>query len=148
MRELGPFDPAIHLYAEDLDLGLRADAAGVGSYFAPADATIVHAGKASTAQVFDDLGRAQAARNGRAVLRRRYEGRRERLAWAAEVTSLRLRVAVEAPGRSRAGWDQTVLAGLLGARPARSLPPFVAGGRRIPEPAEQVELPIEDPSKR
>ena len=148
LTELGPFDPAIHLYAEDLDLGLRAAAAGVGSCFAPSEATIVHAGKASTAQVFDDLGRAQAARNGRAVLRRRYGARREQLAWAAEVVGLRLRVAVKGlVGRERT-WEQTVLAGLLGARPAPSLPPLTAAGARTPAPVEQLELPVEGPPER
>ena len=128
LSELGPFDPAIHLYAEDLDLGLRADAAGVGSYFAPAEATIVHAGKASTAQAFDDLGRAQAARNGRAVLRRRYGARRERLAWAAEVAGLRLRVAVKGlVGRERGvGADRPRRPP---RRPARPVATAVRGGR-------------------
>lgn len=147
-RELGPFDPAIHLYAEDLDLGLRASAAGVASYFAPAEATVFHEGKASTVQAFDDLGRAQAARNGRAVLRRRYGARRERLAWAAEVASLRLRVAVKGLlGRERR-WEQTVLAGLLAARQVPSLPPMAGARARLPEPIAEVELPIAGPPYR
>jgi N-acetylglucosaminyl-diphospho-decaprenol L-rhamnosyltransferase len=36
LRELGPFDPAVRLFAEDMELGLRARAAGI--------ATVVHPG--------------------------------------------------------------------------------------------------------
>ena len=35
LRRLGPFDPGIHLFAEDMDLGLRARAAGVGTVLHP-----------------------------------------------------------------------------------------------------------------
>ncbi|MGH2961491.1 MAG: glycosyltransferase, partial [Solirubrobacterales bacterium] len=35
LRSLGPFDPAIHMYAEDMDLGLRAARSGVDSWFCP-----------------------------------------------------------------------------------------------------------------
>ena len=72
LRSLGPFDPAIHLYAEDLDLGLRASAAGVESVYAPELCTLRHYGKGSTSQRFDDLGRGPSAANGRAVLLRSF----------------------------------------------------------------------------
>jgi N-acetylglucosaminyl-diphospho-decaprenol L-rhamnosyltransferase len=35
LRELGPFDPAIHLFAEDMELGLRARKAGVATVLHP-----------------------------------------------------------------------------------------------------------------
>ena len=35
LRGLGPFDPALRMYGEDVDLGLRAAAAGVASWFDP-----------------------------------------------------------------------------------------------------------------
>jgi N-acetylglucosaminyl-diphospho-decaprenol L-rhamnosyltransferase len=35
LRELGPFDPAIHLFAEDMELGLRARKAGVPTVLHP-----------------------------------------------------------------------------------------------------------------
>ncbi len=54
---LGPFDPAIHLYSEDLDLGLRASGAGVPSYVVPDVARVVHSGDASSSQAFADAGR-------------------------------------------------------------------------------------------
>lgn len=48
LRELGPFDPAVFLYAEDMDLCLRAREAGAAVIFRP-DVTVVHAGGHSTA---------------------------------------------------------------------------------------------------
>jgi N-acetylglucosaminyl-diphospho-decaprenol L-rhamnosyltransferase len=35
LRELGPFDPAVHLFAEDMELGLRARAAGIPTVLHP-----------------------------------------------------------------------------------------------------------------
>jgi N-acetylglucosaminyl-diphospho-decaprenol L-rhamnosyltransferase len=35
LRELGPFDPAVHLFAEDLELCLRARAAGIPTVLHP-----------------------------------------------------------------------------------------------------------------
>ena len=35
LRELGPFDPAIHLFAEDMELGLRARALGIPTILHP-----------------------------------------------------------------------------------------------------------------
>jgi N-acetylglucosaminyl-diphospho-decaprenol L-rhamnosyltransferase len=35
LRELGPFDPSVHLLAEDMELGLRARAAGVPTVLHP-----------------------------------------------------------------------------------------------------------------
>lgn len=70
LRELGPFDPRIHLYSEDLDLGFRAKAAGVPVVFAPDSGRIVHSGDASSSQVSPDAGVGASVVNGYAVLRR------------------------------------------------------------------------------
>ena len=35
LRELGPFDPAVHLFAEDMELGLRARARGIPTVLHP-----------------------------------------------------------------------------------------------------------------
>jgi len=51
LRRLGPFDERIFLYGEDLDLGLRADAAGVQTWFWPS-ARVIHAGAHSSARAF------------------------------------------------------------------------------------------------
>ncbi len=47
LRELGPFDPAVHLFAEDMELGLRARAAGIPTVLHPT-LRVMHAGGHST----------------------------------------------------------------------------------------------------
>ena len=47
LRRLGPFDPAVHLFAEDMDLCLRARAAGLPTVLHPG-LRIVHAGGHAT----------------------------------------------------------------------------------------------------
>jgi N-acetylglucosaminyl-diphospho-decaprenol L-rhamnosyltransferase len=47
LRRLGPFDPAIHLFAEDMDLCLRARAAGIATVLHP-ELRMRHAGGHST----------------------------------------------------------------------------------------------------
>ena len=42
LRELGPFDPAVHLLAEDMELGLRARARGVPTVLHPHAARAPH----------------------------------------------------------------------------------------------------------
>lgn len=79
LANLGPFDDEIHLYCEDLDLGLRACEQGIRSLFAPDVARIVHLGDRSAAKRFADRGIAEAARNRRLVVRTRLGARRERL---------------------------------------------------------------------
>ena len=48
LRELGPFDPGVFLYGEDMDLCLRARELGASVVFRP-DVTVIHAGGHSTA---------------------------------------------------------------------------------------------------
>ncbi|MGH2951804.1 MAG: glycosyltransferase, partial [Solirubrobacterales bacterium] len=48
LARLGPFDPGLALYGEDVDLGLRAAAAGIPVWFDPTVARIVHHGQASS----------------------------------------------------------------------------------------------------
>lgn len=100
---LGPFDPEIHLYSEDLDLGVRAQRRGVACWFRPDLATIIHHGDASTSLRFEDLGWGAAARNQRAVLRRAFGPRAELRAWQAERLRLRLNVTM----RELLGRDST-----------------------------------------
>jgi N-acetylglucosaminyl-diphospho-decaprenol L-rhamnosyltransferase len=47
LRELGPFDPAVHLFAEDMELGLRARAQGIRTVLHP-QLRIRHAGGHAT----------------------------------------------------------------------------------------------------
>jgi N-acetylglucosaminyl-diphospho-decaprenol L-rhamnosyltransferase len=92
LTALGPFDPAIHLYAEDLDLCLRAGKAGIGSYFAPRSCRVVHHGYRSVSQLHQDQGAVLRARNQRAVIRRVHGERAERHAWRAYRLNLALRL--------------------------------------------------------
>ncbi|WP_028066340.1 glycosyltransferase family 2 protein [Solirubrobacter soli] len=46
LRHLGPFDPSIHLFAEDMDLCLRARAQGIKTIFHP-DIELTHTGRHS-----------------------------------------------------------------------------------------------------
>jgi GT2 family glycosyltransferase len=62
---LGPFDERIHLFSEDLDLGLRARRAGVPSFFVPDVARVVHLGDRSASQAFADAGATESVRNRR-----------------------------------------------------------------------------------
>jgi N-acetylglucosaminyl-diphospho-decaprenol L-rhamnosyltransferase len=74
LRRLGPFDPAVHLFAEDLELGLRARAAGIPSVVHPG-LRVRHAGGHATmrgGEPFDAIARrrreAIAATLGRRAL--------------------------------------------------------------------------------
>jgi GT2 family glycosyltransferase len=103
LRRLGPFDPALHMFGEDVDLGLRAAAAGVGSWFDPVACRILHHGQGSSTLVYGSREgwRPTGTLNWRAALRRAYGPRRERLGWLALRFNLRLRLlAKTALGRA------------------------------------------------
>ena len=51
LRSLGPFDPTVHLYAEDLDLCLRAADSGVETWYRP-DSRVIHREAHSTRHAF------------------------------------------------------------------------------------------------
>lgn len=129
---LGPFDPAIHMYGEDLDLGVRASESSVPVIFEPGLCTVTHFGKASSSRVYDDLGRVEAARNGRAVLRRAYGARRETMVWHAERASLAIRMRIKRLAKRDIRWELLVANGL---RQARSVPPLSA------LPGDDIQLP-------
>jgi N-acetylglucosaminyl-diphospho-decaprenol L-rhamnosyltransferase len=132
LLELGPFDPAIHLYAEDMDLGLRAGAAGVPSFFCPGICRLVHHGRGSTSRRWPQGPAREMELNRRAVLRRAYGPRRERSAWLAHRLNLRLRVtAKRALGRD-AGWEAALLSAARQARAVRSLPEMTDPDPRVP----------------
>ena len=69
LRALGPFDPAAFLFFEDLELGLRARAAGVPTILHPG-LRLVHAGQHSTGPALGAAHELQARRR-REVVRRR-----------------------------------------------------------------------------
>ena len=122
LLSLGPFDPAIHLYGEDMDLGLRAARAGVPSLFCPEVARVIHRGQGSTSQLLPDGPWELIARNRRAVLRREFGSRRERAAQGAHLFNLALReTAKRALGRD-VSRDRAALRAAVRA-PAQSLDP-------------------------
>lgn len=70
LRRLGPFADDIFLYGEDLDLGLRANDAGVETWFSP-DARVVHHRAHSSERAFGGEAFDLLARQRREVVRRR-----------------------------------------------------------------------------
>ena len=81
---LGPFDPAIQLYAEDMDLGLRAARAGIPSCFCPTLARDPSRRRLDPL-AFPAGGSRMAAGNRRAVVRRVYGPRpSKRAGWHSE----------------------------------------------------------------
>jgi GT2 family glycosyltransferase len=121
---LGPFDPAIELYGEDIDLGLRARARGVSSLFCPDVCRLVHRGGASTSIALSKVESAHlVARSRRAVLRRSVGPRREYLAWLAQRTNLRLRVVAKRSLGLDSERERMALAVARAARDVKELPP-------------------------
>lgn len=122
LMALGPFDSAIHLYGEDIDLGLRAAAAGVDSWFCPELCRIVHHERGSTSRRWP-AGPADAIETTRrAVIRRAYGASRERSAWRARKLNLGLRaIAKRSLGRD-AGRELSLLAAARAAKVSSELP--------------------------
>lgn len=131
LRELGPFDPAIELYAEDMDLGLRAAAAGVESWFCPDVCRLVHHGGTSTARRFPDGPQRAAAAAERSVLLRAHGPARERAAWRAARLKLWLRATAKRALRRDAARDWAALRAAREAVP-RPLPEAQPGAGRRP----------------
>jgi N-acetylglucosaminyl-diphospho-decaprenol L-rhamnosyltransferase len=124
LRRLGPFDPALEMYGEDVDLGLRATAAGIGSWFDPAVCRLIHHGQGSSPLLYGSREgwRPTGALNWRAAVRRAHGARREWLGWRALRLNLRLRlVGKTLLGRST-DRDRAALAGVIAADPPPRLP--------------------------
>lgn len=116
LLDLGPFDPAIHLYGEDMDLGLRAAAAGVRSYFCPEVCALVHHGRGSTSVRWRDGPARAIEANWRSVALRAYGAGRERRAWRARKLHFALRAAAKT-WLGDPAWDRALLAAARAARP-------------------------------
>ena len=97
---LGPFDEAIELYGEDMDLGVRAQRSGIASVYAPDVARLVHLGDRSSARRYADAGLAASIRNRRRVVRARFGRGRAWYDFAGQIVYHALRYAVKrAAGR-------------------------------------------------
>ncbi|HEX8977692.1 MAG TPA: glycosyltransferase [Solirubrobacteraceae bacterium] len=100
LRRLGPFDESIFMYGEDMDLGLRAAAAGVPTWFWPA-ARVLHAGAHATGRAFggEPFERLALARHD--TVTRRLGPRRARVDRLAQTVTFASRIALKtALGRS------------------------------------------------
>ncbi len=124
LRRLGPFDPALHMYGEDVDLGLRATAAGVGSWFDPTACRVVHHGQGSSPLLYGSREgwRPTGTLNWRAAVRRAHGARREWLGWRALRLNLRLRLVGKTLLGRATDRDRAALAGAIAADPPPVLP--------------------------
>ncbi len=94
LRRLGGFDESIFLYGEDLDLGLRARAAGVETWFCP-DVRVLHHEAHSTARAFGGEAFELLAAQRRRVIQRRLGPRRARLDRAAQAVTFADRLVIK-----------------------------------------------------
>lgn len=94
LARLGPFDEQIFLYAEDLDLGLRAAASGVETWFWPS-ARVLHRGGHASAAAFGGEPFERLAVARREVVRRRLGSRRGQLDDFAQAVTFGTRLAMK-----------------------------------------------------
>jgi GT2 family glycosyltransferase len=92
LRELGPFDPSVHLFAEDMELGVRARARGVRTVLHP-DLCVRHSGGHAVLRWGEPFG-LLARRRREAVL-----ATRGRAALALDDAALALTYATRAAAR-------------------------------------------------
>jgi N-acetylglucosaminyl-diphospho-decaprenol L-rhamnosyltransferase len=111
LRRLGPFDPEAFLFYEDMDLCLRAHAAGVPTILHP-EVVVRHLGGRSTARAFGGEAFELQARRRREVVGARLGPRALRIDDGAQALTFGLRAAV---GRER-GRNLAALRALRAAR--------------------------------
>ena len=110
LARLGPFDPAAFMFFEDLDLCLRARAAGVPTLLDPGVA-LAHAGAHSTRRSYGGEPYELLARRRREVVRATLGARALRLDDAAQALTFLTR----SMGRRVLGRDASVQAARLSA---------------------------------
>jgi N-acetylglucosaminyl-diphospho-decaprenol L-rhamnosyltransferase len=116
LKALGPFDPRIHLFAEDLDLCLRARAARVPTLYHP-DLALTHTGGHSTAH--EEEPYAQLARNRSEAVGRTLGSTARALDDAAQLLTFAVRAAVKRPNPR----ERAQMRAVLDQRPARRARP-------------------------
>jgi N-acetylglucosaminyl-diphospho-decaprenol L-rhamnosyltransferase len=116
LRALGPFDPSAFLFYEDLELGLRARAAGVPTILHPA-LRLLHAGQHSTAPALGTAHELQARRR-REVVGAALGPRALALDDAAQGLTFATRAAARAVLRRDGSRPRAQLAALRAARRA------------------------------
>ena len=115
LRRLGPFDESIFLFAEDLDLCLRASDLGIETWFWPA-ARVRHEAAHSTSRAFGGEAFKLLASQRREVVRRRRGPRRQRLDDWQLLLTYGDRIALKALLRRDAGAERRRLDALRRAR--------------------------------
>lgn len=115
LRRLGPFDERIFLYAEDLELGLRAQAQGLESWFWPA-ARVRHHGQHSTHAALGGEPFELKARQRRAVVHERLGPARGRLDDRLQLATFASRAALKQVLRRPAERERRQLAALRAVR--------------------------------
>ncbi len=130
LARLGPFDPELHMFGEDVDLGLRAAAAGVRSWFDPQACRIVHHGQGSSTLAYGSREgwRPTGTLNWRAAVRRAHGPRREWLGWMALRANLRLRLVAKSLLGRATDRDRAAVEAVVSARPVPQLPPRQSPG--------------------
>jgi N-acetylglucosaminyl-diphospho-decaprenol L-rhamnosyltransferase len=115
LRALGPFDAEQFLFFEDLDLCLRARAAGVPTLLHP-DLMLEHRGGHSTGPAYGGEPHALLARRRREVVGANLGARAVTLDDAAQALTFASRALVRAALRRDAGRERAQLAALRAAR--------------------------------
>ena len=117
LRRLGPFDERIFMYAEDLDLGLRAADAGVESWFWPG-ARVRHEGAHASGPAFGGEPVELLARRRREVVRERRGQARARRDDFLQLITFADRLALKQLTGRDARRERRQLAALMRARRA------------------------------
>jgi GT2 family glycosyltransferase len=108
LKRLGPFDPTIHLFAEDMDLCLRARAQGIPTILHP-DLEITHTGRHSIeSEPFELL-----ARQRRDVIAKTRGRRARAFDDAAQLLTFATRTVAKTPFNARERAQLGALLGLL-----------------------------------
>ena len=119
LRRLGPFDADAFLYAEDLELGLRASDAGVETWYRP-DARVLHHAAHSSKRAFGDEPYELLASRRRAVVRRVRGPGRRRIDDAAQLFTFAQRWLLKTLLRRDATRERRQLKALLTAMRANA----------------------------
>jgi GT2 family glycosyltransferase len=115
LRRLGPFDDRDFMYAEDLDLGLRASDAGIETWFWPA-ARVLHHGAHASTRVFGGEPYALLASRRREVVRRWRGRRRQRIDDGLQLVTFANRMALKLLVGRPAARERRQAAALVWAR--------------------------------
>lgn len=122
LTALGPFDERLHLFGEDIDLGVRAATLGVPRIYAPDVCRVIHEGGRSTVQRFTDDGLLRKVTARRWVARERLGAARAAGDLGCEVlihgTRLAAKMVLRRPADYEKGWFQALRASSTARTPA------------------------------